>query len=126
MELYGIKKKKQVIFHDSNDGDYDYCNVRYRFNEIEKVGIRKITAKEFKDVFDDDIEDDFESLSPEDQKVRIINYLIDSWIYDEEHIVFVKVIDEIQDVAFFDKKSVEEYIERNDIEASVFEFKTDN
>jgi hypothetical protein len=85
--------------------------------------MRKITSDEFKDVFHDDIGDDFDTLSPKEQEERIIDYLNEKWIYDEDHIDFVRIIDEIQDVVFFDKKDAEKYIRENDIDAFVFEFK---
>jgi hypothetical protein len=134
MKAYGIKKKKHFIFYDSSEGSYDYCNVYDKFfpksfscpvrsSEIKEVGMRKITSDEFKDVFHDDIGDDFDTLSPKEQEERIIDYLNEKWIYDEDHIDFVRIIDEIQDVVFFDKKDAEKYIRENDIDAFVFEFK---
>lgn len=123
MKAYGIKKKKHFIFYDSSEGNYDYCNVYDKFSEIKEVGMRKITSDEFKDVFHDDIGDDFDTLSPKEQEERIIDYLNEKWIYDEDHIDFVRIIDEIQDVVFFDKKNAEKYIRENDIDAFVFEFK---
>lgn len=67
------QKKKHFVFYDSSEGNYDYCNVYDKFNEIKKVGIRKISANEFKDVFHDDIGNDFDTLSPKEQEERIID-----------------------------------------------------
>lgn len=127
-KFYGIKVKMPI---EVKNGcvDYDYCNIRnYYGNVLEKVGSKKITSEEFDKVFEDSIEDyteNFESLTPKKQLEEIIEYLVDCYLCDpEEYVDYIKIINQVIETVFYSKTDAEKYIEENNLDGEVFEFKT--